>query len=115
MTFTSTKINYIELNVSNIEHSKQFYGDAFGWSFIDYGADYCEFSDGEMTGGFTTQAPVNPGGPMIVLYDVALEEVYARITRAGGKIVRETFQFPGGERFEFQDPDGYILAVWRHV
>ena len=31
---------------------------------------------------------------------------------AGGRIVRETFSFPGGRRFHFADPEGNVLAVW---
>jgi predicted enzyme related to lactoylglutathione lyase len=26
--------------------------------------------------------------------------------------VQPTFDFPGGRRFHFADPDGYELAVW---
>jgi predicted enzyme related to lactoylglutathione lyase len=28
------------------------------------------------------------------------------------RLVKDTFSFPGGRRFHFQDPDGYELAVW---
>ena len=31
------RINYVELNVHNIDRAKGFYGDAFGWTFTDYG------------------------------------------------------------------------------
>jgi catechol 2,3-dioxygenase-like lactoylglutathione lyase family enzyme len=51
------RINYIELNVRNIDQAKAFYGQAFGWTFTDYGPEYAEFSDGAMKGGFTTLAP----------------------------------------------------------
>ena len=58
------KIDYIEFNVADIAKSKAFYGGAFGWTFTDYGPEYCEFQDGRLTGGFTTLAPVNAaGGP----------------------------------------------------
>ena len=45
------RIAYVEFNVADIERSKEFYGGAFGWSFKDYGPQYCEFSDGRLTGG----------------------------------------------------------------
>ena len=48
------RIDYIEMNVSDIERSKAFYGKAFGWTFKDYGPNYCEFADGRLTGGFAT-------------------------------------------------------------
>jgi len=106
------RIDYIELNVADIARSKAFYGKAFGWTFTDYGPDYCEFSDGRMKGGFDASGPVRPGGPLVVLYGSDLAEALARIEAAGGKIVKRIFEFPGGRRFHFTDPDGYELAVW---
>ena len=53
------RIDYIELNVTDIARSKAFYGSAFGWTFKDYGPDYCEFGDGRLTGGFTTHGPTD--------------------------------------------------------
>ncbi|MGB3875967.1 MAG: VOC family protein [Shinella zoogloeoides] len=107
------RIDYIEFNVSDIAKSKAFYGGAFGWTFTDYGPDYCEFQDGRLTGGFTTTAPVAAGGgPLVILFADDLEDALARIETAGGKIVRPIFAFPGGRRFHFADPDGYELAVW---
>jgi len=105
-------INYIEFNVANIARAKAFYGAAFGWTFTDYGPDYCEFSDGQMTGGFDATGDVRTGGPLVVLYADDLADTQARIEAAGGRIVKPLFDFPGGRRFHFADPDGYELAVW---
>jgi predicted enzyme related to lactoylglutathione lyase len=105
-------IDYIEFNVADIARSKDFYGKAFAWSFTDYGPDYCEFSDGRMKGGFAEAGTVTPGGALVVLYGADLEEILARIEEAGGDIVKPIFDFPGGRRFHFTDPDGYELAVW---
>lgn len=105
-------INYIEFNVSDIARSKAFYGRAFGWSFTDYGPDYCEFSDGHMKGGFDATGPVTLGGPLVVLYGADLAAILSDIEAAGGAIVKPIFDFPGGRRFHFTDPDGYELAVW---
>lgn len=107
------KIDYIEFTVADIARSKAFYGSAFGWTFTDYGPQYCEFQDGRLTGGFTTLAPVNaPGGPLVILFADDLEDAAARVEKAGGRIVKAIFPFPGGRRFHFADPDGYELAVW---
>lgn len=107
------KIDYIEFNVKDIKAAKHFYGEAFGWAFIDYGPNYCEFSDGRLKGGFTTLAPVSAaGGPLVILFADNLEETLASVLQAGGKIVEEIFDFPGGRRFHFADQDGYVLAVW---
>ncbi len=105
-------INYIEFNVADITRAKEFYGAAFGWTFTDFGPDYCEFSDGHMTGGFDGSGPVTPGGPLVVLYGDDLDDIIAGIEAAGGTIVKPVFEFPGGRRFHFTDPEGYELAVW---
>ncbi len=105
-------INYIEFNVADIARSKAFYGEAFGWTFRDYGPRYCEFSDGHMRGGFDASAPVTTGGPLVVLYANDLANTQRRIEAAGGIIVKPSFEFPGGRRFHFTDPDGNELAVW---
>lgn len=106
------QIDNIEFNVSDIARSKAFYGGAFGWTFVDYGPTYTEFSDGRLTGGFTTREPVRPGGPLVILYANDLDATQQRLKALGAVITRETFSFPGGRRFHFTDPDGYELAVW---
>ncbi len=106
------RIDYVEFGVADIARSKAFYGDAFGWTFTDYGPDYCEFSDGRMKGGFTTLSPVSPGGALVVLYGDDLAELQRRVEAAGGRIAKPIFDFPGGRRFHFLDPDGYELAIW---
>jgi predicted enzyme related to lactoylglutathione lyase len=105
-------IDYLELAVADTARSKAFYGDAFGWTFTDYGPDYCEFTDGHMKGGFNANGTVTPGGPLVVLYGADLSEIIDRIEAAGGSIVKPVYEFPGGRRFHFTDPDGYELAVW---
>lgn len=109
---TDCQIANIEFNVSDIKRSKEFYGAVFGWSFVDYGPTYTEFSDGRLTGGFTTGEPVRPGGPLVILYSDDLVDAQGKVVAAGGKISREVFSFPGGKRFHFTDHDGYELAVW---
>ncbi len=106
-------INYVEFNVADIGRAKAFYGGAFGWTFTDYGPDYCEFSDGNMSGGFNPNAPVTSGGgPLVILYGDDLETLMKSVTSSGGKITKPIYDFPGGRRFHFTDPDGYELAVW---
>lgn len=108
---TDRQIDNIEFAVRDIARSKAFYGAAFGWSFTDYGPQYCELTDGRLTGGLTTGTP-KLGGPLIILYADDLAETQTRLEAQGARIVVETFSFPGGRRFHFQDPDGYELAVW---
>lgn len=106
------RVDYIEFPATHIEETKRFYTEVFGWEFTDYGPDYTSFTDGRMAGGFTTMEEVRPGGPLVVLYATSLEAIEARVSESGGQIVREIFEFPGGRRFHFTDPNGNELAVW---
>lgn len=106
------QIDNIEFNVTDIARSKAFYGEVFGWTFTDYGPNYCEFNDGRLSGGFTTDGAPRPGGALIILYADDLAKTQRRVEAAGAVIVTPVFSFPGGRRFHFRDPDGYELAVW---
>ncbi|QXH33317.1 VOC family protein [Pseudomonas muyukensis] len=112
MRGSDRQIDNIEFNVADIARSKAFYGQVFGWTFTDFGPSYTEFSDGRLSGGFSTGEPVRPGGPLVILYAADLAEAQRRVEAAQGRISRAVFAFPGGRRFHFIDPDGYELAVW---
>lgn len=120
-TQQSITLNYVEFKVRDIDQSKAFYGQAMGWAFTDYGESYCEFSDGHMKGGFELDESICDlgyetfNGPLVVLYCADLTEAKNRIELYGGKIVKPIFEFPGGRRFHFRDPDGYELAVWSDI
>jgi len=106
-------INYIEFTVTEMAACKRFYGAAFDWQFNDYGPDYAGIrKEGGEAGGLRLDSSVSPGGPLVILYSRNLDETLARVRKAGGKIVKEPFTFPGGRRFHFQDPSGNELAVW---
>lgn len=104
-------INYVEFAGGDLEKTKAFYADAFGWTFTDYGPTYVAFSHSGLEGGFTTESTPAKGA-LVVLYSDHLEETRNRIAALGGRIVRDIFPFPGGRRFHFEDPSGNELAVW---
>lgn len=106
------QIDYVELPARHIEATKKFYTAAFGWKFEDYGPDYTSFHDGRLAGGFTTERPAPAQGLLLVLYSSDLPAAQQKIKAAGGVIVKDTFSFPGGQRFHFTDPNGNELAVW---
>jgi uncharacterized protein len=106
------QIDYIELPARDMARTKEFYSTVFGWKFEDYGPDYTSFFDGRMAGGFTTETPAPSKGLLLVIYASDLADFQKKITAAGGKIVKDTFSFPGGQRFHFADPNGNELAVW---
>jgi predicted enzyme related to lactoylglutathione lyase len=112
MPRTHHAINYIEFACTHPERMRAFYGAVFSWTFQDYGPSYLAFHDGNLDGGFTTEATVSHAGPLVVLYSDNLEATLRTVQAHGGSIEKEIFAFPGGRRFHFADPDGNLLAVW---
>lgn len=109
------KINYVEYPAKNLEATKAFFQEAFGWSFDDYGPDYTAFSGQGLDGGFFRSdlaARTSQGSALIVFYSERLEETLAKVEAAGGEIVKPIFTFPGGRRFHFTEPSGNEFAVW---
>jgi predicted enzyme related to lactoylglutathione lyase len=106
------RIDYIEFPATDIPATKAFYSGAFGWKFTDYGPDYVSFEDGETGGGFAKAPSAPAGGPLVILYSSGLETTQTTVVGKGGKISKPIFEFPGGRRFHFLDPNGNELAVW---
>ena len=108
-------INYIEFYANDLGKIKAFYNQVFGWSFTDYGPNYTSFESAGIDGGFEqTDEPIKKG-VLVVLYHENLESVMQKIKEVGGSITKEIFSFPGGKRFQFDDPSGNELAVWHKV
>ncbi len=77
--------------------------------------EYTAFSNAGIRGGFyqsDLMVSTGNGSALIVLYSKNLEQTTAKIEAAGGSIVKPIFDFPGGRRFHFSDPNGNEYAVW---
>ena len=105
------KIDYVEFAGGDLAKAKAFYGEAFGWTFTDYGPTYAAFDQG-VDGGFQGDGEEAPAKPLVILYAHDLEAMEAKVRAAGGTIAKPIFSFPGGRRFHFTDPAGNELAVW---
>jgi hypothetical protein len=109
------KLDYLEYPATDIEATKIFFSDVFGWQFIDYGPDYTAFDDQGLEGGFYRAelcSRSSRGAALAVFYSDDLEATLARIEQAGGDICKPVFEFPGGRRFHFLEPSGNEFAVW---
>lgn len=109
---SNTPINYIELKSTNLEVTKQFYNQAFGWEFTDYGPNYTAFTKSGLEGGFEFTEERIQNGVLVVLHHENLEFMKEKVVELGAKISVDIFSFPGGQRFQFLDPSGNELAVW---
>ena len=123
MSFAHHSINYLELTVTDLAAAKAFYGEAFGWQFVDYGPGYSgilavpdqQTSSGESyeVGGLAeAEDPPQSGGPFVILFSHDLEASQRAVETAGGTITVAPYAFPGGKRFHFADPSGNELGVW---
>lgn len=109
------RVDYVEFpTASNGLHAatKRFYGDVFGWTYQAWGDDYSDTKDGGITSGIKGSREHQTSKPLVILFSSNLEAVRERVIKAGGRISRDIFSFPGGRRFHYLDPSGNELGVW---
>ena len=109
------KINYVEFPAKDLNATKEFFTNVFGWSFQDFGPEYSAFSNQGIDGGFyksDLSSSTNNGAALIVFYSNDLEATQEKVKKASGIIVKQIFPFPGGRRFHFTEPSGSEFAVW---
>ncbi len=109
------KIDYLEFPASNMDDTKAFFGQVFGWKFQDYGPDYIAVTGAGIDCGFyksdLTMSTQN-GSTLVVFYSEDLEKTQKKIDQFGGKVIVPIFSFPGGRRFHFEDLNGNEFSVW---
>ena len=111
---------HVELNSTDIEKSKEFYGKLFDWKLEDMpmadGSTYTMVGVGEGTGGGMMTHPM-PGAPSMWLPYVLVDDVAASTAKAkslGANVVRDVTEIPGVGTFAiFLDPTGAALAMWK--
>lgn len=109
------KLDYVEFPAYDLDATRHFFGEVFGWTFEDYGPDYIAFSRQGLDGGFyraDLKARSEAGSALLVFYSERIEETLAKVQAAGGTILKPVFDFPGGRRFHFAEPSGNEFAVW---
>ena len=111
---------HIELNSTDLEKSKAFYGQLFSWKLQDIpmadGSTYTTIGVGEGTGGGMMTNPM-PGAPSMWLAYVQVDDVAASTAKAkslGAKVVRDVTEIPGVGWFSIiADPTGAGLAMFK--
>jgi predicted enzyme related to lactoylglutathione lyase len=119
---STTVINYIELPAADIAATKAFYAAAFGWDWIGYGPGYASHLGEGLEVALNGSGTVVPAhasgeqngvGPLVLFGTDDLSAVHAEVLAAGGSIVSEPYNYPGGRRFHFGDPSGNVLGVYQ--
>ena len=100
-------VGYLEFHVPAVASAKKFYGDAFGWTFEDWGPDYASFGHENVAGGFTNGPVSASGAPLVILYASRLEEAQAPSRRRAGREDREAdLPVPGWAAFPLHGSHG---------
>lgn len=78
------KINYVEFPAKNIQATKNFFAEVFGWSFQDFGPDYTTYSNQGLDGGFYKSellSSTSTGSALIIFYSIDLEATLDKIEK----------------------------------
>ena len=105
--------NYLELATGAMEATKAFYPKAVQVDFTDYGPEYAGANTDTFELGLACFGETPPPLPGFKTDDIAAAE--QAVLAAGGTIIRETYDFPGGCRFHFRDPGGNELMVYYYA
>lgn len=111
----NNQVDLIEFSANSADELKKitdFFSQAFGWQYKNYGDNYSDTQDSGVAMGVNATNSGQGSMPLTVLYAENLEATRDKVVQAGGKIVQDIYEFPGGRRFHFTDPAGNELAVW---
>lgn len=116
-------LSHFAINADDVESSRTFYEDVFGWSFTAYGPPgFFQIQTGTdddpgPRGALQERRQLLDGVPTMGLectFSVDdVDEIHRRVVKAGAKILMERFTITGvGHLIAFQDPGGNpILAM----
>ena len=112
---------WFELPVSNLERATEFYEIAFGTSMRTDSrfpgiAMFPKSSEEAVTGALAESSTANPSVDGAVVYlncDGDIDGVLKRAKAAGGKVLQEVAQLPGGMGWiaQFRDLDGNRVGL----
>jgi predicted enzyme related to lactoylglutathione lyase len=111
---------HVELNASNVDKAKAFYGKLFDWKLEDTpmqeGFTYTMIGVGEGTaGGMMKQ--MMPGSPSAWLPYVGVQDIKASTKKAkdlGATIIKDVTEVMGmGWLSIFTDPTGATIGLWQ--
>lgn len=105
------RLTYLELPVADVARAKAFYAAALAFDFTDFGPSYAATMSGDTDLGLQGDAAEATAAALSVIEVADVATAEASVRAAGGTITRAAFDFPGGRRFHFRDPDGHELAV----
>jgi len=108
-------ITHIEFSAKDLEETKKFYADVFGWRISDFPEmDYATFeAEGGSGGGFNPISEDYPAGRVLVYINTPeIKETLEKIKAEGGTVLLDAYDIPGvGTMATFNDPTGNLVAL----
>jgi predicted enzyme related to lactoylglutathione lyase len=77
-----------------LRETKAFFETAFGWTYQDYGPDYCDTKSSGVGSGINGGSDHRTLQPLPVIYVEDLEAAQGKVVDAGGIVTRAIFSFP---------------------
>ncbi len=113
---------HMELNTTDAEKAKAFYGKLFSWELEDMpmgpSMTYTMIKPGEGPGGGLLKHPA-PGAPSSWLVYIAVDDVKAATAKAkslGAQVMKDVTEVPGMGWFSIlSDPTGAAFALWQNA
>jgi predicted enzyme related to lactoylglutathione lyase len=110
---------HLELNSTDVDKSKAFYGGLFDWELQDIpmgDMTYTTIRVGKGTGGGMMKHPM-PGAPSMWLAYVEVDDITAATQKAkslGATLIKDVTEVPGMGWFSIiMDPTGAPLGMWK--
>lgn len=124
---TSGYPTWLDLMTDDVDDAKRFYGELFGWTFDDQGADFGHYNtiscDGELVGGLMTtkmraDGPTEePSGPTtwtIYLQTADIAAAVEQLEGVGAQLLMGPMEIADhGTQAYIIDPAGAYLALWQ--
>ena len=110
-----SKFVHMELNTSDVEGAKEFYGGVFGWTFEDMQMPDGVYAMVEGVGGIQHNPMADAPSHWLGYVGVeSIDDTIDTVERLGGKIVMPETEVPGmGSLAVFVDPQGAVCAIWQ--
>jgi predicted enzyme related to lactoylglutathione lyase len=110
---------HVELNTTDVEKAKSFYGSLLDWKLddmpMDGGSTYTMIDVGDGTGGGMVKNPM-PGAPPLWIPYIDVADVGALTEKArslGATVYKDVTEIPGMGSFSIlADPTGAVFGLW---
>jgi uncharacterized protein len=109
---------WVDLGTTDVAGARNFYGELFGWEFVDQPADegtytLCRLQGQDVVGIHEHREDEGTGWSSSISVD-DLEQATSRARELGAAVLAEPFDVPGAGRSSvLRDPAGAVVSLWQ--